>query len=124
VVDVDGVVEGVVDGVDLPPMFGQSLVDFVAAFESSTATAVVDVELPAVLDELVAPCATAPPASAAVAARVTTTLRERGNICVHLLSVGCRRSQPTPCKSNLCPCPEVPEEVLALLSERARARGS
>jgi hypothetical protein len=81
----DGVVDGVVDGVDSPaPMFGQSLVDVAAMYEWS-ATAAVD-ELTAVPDELVAAWATAPPASAAVAAMVTTTLRERGNICVHLLS--------------------------------------
>jgi hypothetical protein len=97
----DGVVEGVVDGVDSsPPMFGQSLVDPAAMYELS-ATAAVDVESAAVPDELVAAWATAPPASAAVAARVTMILRERGNTCVHLLS-WCPRSEPAPCKSNLC----------------------
>jgi hypothetical protein len=83
----DGAVEGVVDGVDSPPMFGQSLVDVAAMFESLATAAGVDVDFAAVPDELVAACATAPPASAAVAARITMTRRERGNICVHLLSV-------------------------------------
>jgi hypothetical protein len=101
---VDGVVDGLVDGVDSPPMFGQSLVDVAAMFESLATTAA-DGVAAAVLDEFVAACATAPPATAAVVARTTTNRRERGNICVHLLSVGCRRSQPVPCKSNLCARP-------------------
>ncbi len=85
----EGVVEGVVDGADWsPPMFGQSPAVWVAAMESPAAIAGVEVEPAADPDELVAAWATAPPASAAVAARVTTSLRERGNICVHLLSVG------------------------------------
>jgi hypothetical protein len=101
---VDGAVAGLFDGLDSPPMFGQSLVDVAAMFESSATTAA-DGVVVAELDEFVAACATAPPARAAVAARTTTRRRERGNICVHLLSVGCRRSQPTPRKSSLCPRP-------------------
>jgi hypothetical protein len=98
-VDVDDVPESDDDGVvDSPPMFGQSLDECVAAFESMAAAGVEDVEFE---DELVAACATAPPASRAETAKVAMTCLERGNISVHLLSVVCRRSQPTPCKSNL-----------------------
>jgi hypothetical protein len=100
--DDDGVVDGLVDGVDSPPMFGQLLDEWVAAFESMAAAGVEDVDFAADEDELVAACATAPPASRAETAKVAMTCLERGNISVHLLSVVCRRSQPTPCKSNLC----------------------
>ncbi|HEY3613003.1 MAG TPA: hypothetical protein VGK92_04825 [Gaiellales bacterium] len=72
---VDGVVEGAVDGVELsPPMFGQSPAWCVAVPESF-ATAAAGVVVGVVLDELDAACATAPPASAAVAARITISLR-------------------------------------------------
>jgi hypothetical protein len=72
----DGVVDGALDGVEpLPPMFGQLPAMCVAVLESLATAAGVDVDLAAVLDELDAACATAPPASAAVAARVTASLR-------------------------------------------------
>jgi hypothetical protein len=84
----DGVVDGVVDGVDSSPaLSGQSPLASGAAVVSSATTAAVDAGSAAEPDELVAACATAPPARAAVAARVTMILRERGNICVHLLSL-------------------------------------
>ena len=67
-----------------------------------TAAGAVDADLAGDADELVAAWATAPPASSAVTAKVASTCLERGNISVHLLSVVCERSQPTPCKSNLC----------------------
>jgi hypothetical protein len=85
----DGVVDGSVEGAaSVPPLSGQSPVAGVAAFESATTATGVDagVDSAAEPDELVAACATAPPASAAVAASVTTILRERGNMYVHLLS--------------------------------------
>jgi hypothetical protein len=116
--DDDGVVDGVVDGVDSPPMFGQSADECVAAFESIAATGAVDFAVGE--DELVAACATAPPASRAVTAKVAMTCLERGNISVHLLSVVCGRSQATPCKSNLCAPAEVSQEVTA----RATGPGS
>jgi hypothetical protein len=99
---VEGVVDGVVDGVDSsPPMFGQSPCAWSARLESSATTAAGLVAEPAAeADEPVAAWATAPPASTAVAASVTTILRERRNMCVHLLS-WCQRSEPAPCKSNL-----------------------
>jgi hypothetical protein len=99
----DGVVDGVVDGVDPPPMFGQSLDDWLAAYESIAAAGAVD--FAGEEDEFVAAWATAPPASRAVTAKVAMTCLERGNISVHLLSVVSRRSQSTPCKSNLCARP-------------------
>jgi hypothetical protein len=72
----EGVVDGVVEGVELsPPMFGQLPAMCVAVFESPATAAGVDVELAAGPDELDAACATAPPASAAVAARVTISFR-------------------------------------------------
>ena len=71
---VDGVVDGLVDGVESSPMFGQSLVDVAAMYESSATAAGVDAGVAAVPDELVAACATAPPASTAVAARITMSL--------------------------------------------------
>jgi hypothetical protein len=117
----DGVVDGVVDGVESsPPMFGQSLVEVAAMVVSSATAAVAGVDCDALPDELVAACATAPPASAAVAASVTMILRERGNICVHLLSVVGERSEPTPRKSNLCASAETSEEAFQRTSERAR----
>jgi hypothetical protein len=82
---VEGVVDGLVEGVDSSPMFGQSLVDVAAMYELSATWAVVGAGCAAVLDELVAACATAPPARTAVAARITKKRPERGNICVHLL---------------------------------------
>jgi hypothetical protein len=84
VLELEGVLEGVVDGalgvVDgveplSPPMFGQSPAMCVAVLESPATAAAVDVDFAAVLDELDAACATAPPASAAVAATVTMSLR-------------------------------------------------
>jgi hypothetical protein len=120
VLDDDGVVDGVVDGVESPPMLGQSLDECVAAFESIAATGAVD--WAAEEDELVAACATAPPASRAVTAKVAMTCLERCTISVHLLSVVCRRSQPTPCKSNLCAPAEVAQQ--GLVSARATGLGS
>jgi hypothetical protein len=76
--DDDGVVDGVVDGVESPPMFGQSLDEWVAALESATAAGALD--LAGAADELVAACATAPPASRAVTAKVAMTCLERGNM--------------------------------------------
>ncbi len=69
--DVPDCEDGVVDWP--PPMFGQLLDDFAAVFDCIAAVGEVDVA--AEPDELLAACATAPPASAAVAARVTINLR-------------------------------------------------
>jgi hypothetical protein len=97
---VEGVVDGVADGVDRsPPMFGQSPRACPAAMVES-ATAGVEVDSAAEPKEPVVAWATAPPASAAVAASVTAILRARGSMCVHLLFV-VSRSEPTPCKSHL-----------------------
>jgi hypothetical protein len=116
--DDDGVVDGVVDGVDSPPMFGQSLDECVAAFESIAAAGAVD--FAADEDELVAACATAPPASRAVTAKVAMTCLERGNIFSFTsFHVVCRRSQATPCKSNLCARAEVAQKAHRT-SDRAR----
>jgi hypothetical protein len=83
---VDGVVEGVVDGVESPPMFGQLLDEWVAASGLITAAGVVDVDVAVESEELVAACATAPPASTAVTAKAAATRLERCTISVHLLS--------------------------------------
>jgi hypothetical protein len=71
VADVEDCEDGAVDW--SPPMFGQLLDDFAAVFDCMAAAGEVDVA--AGPDELLAACATAPPASAAVAARVTINLR-------------------------------------------------
>jgi len=78
--DDEGVVDGVVDGVDPPPMFGQLLLELVAAYESMAAAGAADVDFAGDADELVAAWATAPPARAAVTAKVATTRLERGNM--------------------------------------------
>jgi hypothetical protein len=86
---VAGVVDGLVDGVESPPMFGQSPPGWVvAAFSSIVAAGVVDVDCAAEPDEFVAAWATAPPASRAEIAKVAMTCLERVTITVHLLSVG------------------------------------
>lgn len=72
----DGVVEGVVDGVESPPMFGQLLDECVAAFPSMTAAGCVEVDF-AESEEPVAAWATAPPASNAETANVAMTCLER-----------------------------------------------
>jgi hypothetical protein len=80
--------DGVVDGVESPPMFGQSPAVWVAVPESVAAAGVVDVGVAAEPDEFVAAWATAPPASRAETAKVAMTCLERVAISVHLLSVG------------------------------------
>jgi hypothetical protein len=87
--DDDGVVDGLVDGVESPPMLGQSPRGWVvAAFSSSVAAGVVEVDFGAEPEEFVAAWATAPPASRAETAKVAMTCLERVTISVHLLSVG------------------------------------
>jgi hypothetical protein len=90
-----GVVEGVVDGVDPPPMFGQPAEEWVAAVESMVDAGVVEVGF-AELEELVAACATAPPASTAETAKAAITCLERGSISVHLLSWAATQSTSAP----------------------------